>query len=82
MYFSEKSSDWTNILGSCAVETNEQQTLLVLGIQSGFESVAYHGSFLSEFCIIVKCQISECSGKYLRNIFQADDPCRDWDYLI
>ncbi len=31
---------------------------------------------------IVKCQISECLDKYLRNIFLADDPCRDWLYLL
>ena len=42
-----------------------------------FESVTY-GSFLSEFCIVVKCQISESSDKHLRNIIQAQDPCRDW----
>ena len=35
-----------------------------------FESAAYRGSFLSEFCI-VKCQVSESLDKYLRNIFQA-----------
>ncbi len=27
---------------------------------------------------IVKCQISESLDKYLRYIFLADDPCRDW----
>ena len=26
----------------------------------------------------MKSQISESLDKYLRNIFQADDPCRDW----
>ena len=38
----------------------------------------YHGSFLSEFCIIVKCQISKSLDKHHRKIFLADDPCRDW----
>ncbi len=43
-----------------------------------FESAAYLGSFLSEFCMLWSAKYFKSLDKYLRNIYQADDPCWDW----